>query len=269
MPSRSVVESNNQFISFGRLLVSDRPGSEVFERDGMSTYWAGSPAIFFNLLFLSEQVSGPSVLNRRLRAAADYMRAKTQPGLLLVCDDYLDNEARAHFEMALEDAGLVAVMETVGMAGDLLAFSENVKRPDVRFERVTDEASLRECADINSDANSFPSELMREGLSGATWWNERVFCYIAYQDGEAVSTSSVIESDGILYVALVATRPEAQRRGLAEATMRHALKAAHEATGIRHSCLHATQAGQPVYERMGYKQVTRIVGYGTSGVTGH
>jgi predicted acetyltransferase len=77
-----------------------------------------------------------------------------------------------------------------------------------------------------------------------------------------VSTASVVESEGVLYVALVATRPDMERRGFAEATMRNALSAASEATGYRKTCLHATQAGLPVYERMEYTPVTRIVGVG-------
>jgi predicted acetyltransferase len=62
--------------------------------------------------------------------------------------------------------------------------------------------------------------------------------------------------DGYRYVALVATDPAHQRRGYADATMRRALEVAAEQHGGAPSFLHATEAGRPVYERMGYAAVT-------------
>ena len=257
-----VIRSQNEFISFGKLLVTGRPGAELLDQHGIATYWGNSPAMFFNLLYLRDQVSDPVELSWKLQNASGYMRSKTQPGLFLVCDDYINGTARAQFDAALEQAGLTTLMETFGMAGDLSSFGDYAAPTDTRFERVTGAEGLRQCADINSDAYSLPVEWMRDGLDKATHWNERAFCYVAYQNDKPVSTASVVEEDGSLYVALVATLPEAQRRGLAEATMREALKAAHDATGCRQTSLHATQAGYAVYERMGYRPVTRIVGYG-------
>lgn len=262
MTESAPVLLNNQFISFGKLLVAGRPGADVFEKDGIATYWAGCSSIFFNLLFLSEPVTGRTMLNQRLRVAADYMRTKTEPGLLFISDDYLHGEVLTATDGVLEETGLVSMIETTGMIGDLVAFAGRSKHPALRFERVTDERGFYECADINSVAYSSPVELMRDGIDGATLWKERAYCYLAYLGDVAVSTASVVESEGVLYVALVATRPDMERRGFAEATMRHALSAASEATGYRKTCLHATQAGLPVYERMGYTPVTRIVGVG-------
>lgn len=262
MFERDPVLLNKQFIAFGKLLVAGRPGADACEKDGITTYWAGSPAVFFNLIFLSESIADRTMLKRRLGVAADYMRSKTDPGLFFISDDYLDSEVRKAFDAALEEAGLVSMIETIGMMGDLIAFEEGSKHPELRFGRVTDESGFYECADINSAAYGLPVELMRDGLDGATLWKKSAYCYLAYLGDTAVATASVVEIEDVLYVALVATRPDAQRRGFAEATIRHALRVASEATGHRKTCLHATQAGYPVYERMGYTPVTRIVGFG-------
>jgi GNAT superfamily N-acetyltransferase len=48
---------------------------------------------------------------------------------------------------------------------------------------------------------------------------------------------------------LVATTPDARRKGYGEAVVRHALQTAHEATGIRRTVLHATEDGYPIYLR--------------------
>jgi predicted acetyltransferase len=54
---------------------------------------------------------------------------------------------------------------------------------------------------------------------------------------------------------MVATEPAHQRRGYAEASMRHALEVASKRHGERPSFLHATDAGRPIYARMGYDTV--------------
>jgi predicted N-acetyltransferase YhbS len=61
--------------------------------------------------------------------------------------------------------------------------------------------------------------------------------------------------DGYRYVAFVATEPAHQRRGYGEAVMRHALDAAAAAHGEHPTILHATDAGRPIYARMGYEAV--------------
>jgi predicted acetyltransferase len=56
-------------------------------------------------------------------------------------------------------------------------------------------------------------------------------------------------------VALVATTPGLQRRGFADAAMRKSLELSATAHPGTPSFLHATEAGRPVYERMGYQTV--------------
>jgi GNAT superfamily N-acetyltransferase len=54
---------------------------------------------------------------------------------------------------------------------------------------------------------------------------------------------------------MVATDPRHQRRGYGEAAMRRSLEVAAERHGERPTFLHATGAGRPLYERMGYSAV--------------
>jgi GNAT superfamily N-acetyltransferase len=53
-------------------------------------------------------------------------------------------------------------------------------------------------------------------------------------------------------VSLVATDPTQQRRGFGEAAMRRALELSAASHGELPTVLHATEAGRPLYERMGY-----------------
>jgi ribosomal protein S18 acetylase RimI-like enzyme len=58
-------------------------------------------------------------------------------------------------------------------------------------------------------------------------------------------------------VQLVATRPEARRRGLAGELLRLALREA-AARGLKTTTLEATAAGAPVYSRLGYRDLGEL-----------
>jgi GNAT superfamily N-acetyltransferase len=133
--------------------------------------------------------------------------------------------------------------------------------PSLRIERVKDQAQLQAYADINSEACAFPLEWARSGLLGSTFWKEVAYAYLGYEEGVAVFAACVVVNSGSLYLALVATRPPAQRKGFGEATVRHALQAAYEATGLKRTILHATDAGSPVYRRVGYQRTAEFLAY--------
>ena len=84
---------------------------------------------------------------------------------------------------------------------------------------------------------------------------------IGHADGAPVACAAVMMVDGYRYVALVATEPAWQRRGYADAAMRQALADAAAVHGERPTVLHATEAGRPVYERMGYTPLASHVVY--------
>jgi predicted N-acetyltransferase YhbS len=89
-----------------------------------------------------------------------------------------------------------------------------------------------------------------------------MYAYIGLENGVPVSTAATVETNGCLFLALVATAPEAQRKGYGEATVRKALFEGAKATGLTRTVLHATMAGAPVYERIGYRKVATIRLYG-------
>jgi predicted acetyltransferase len=84
---------------------------------------------------------------------------------------------------------------------------------------------------------------------------------MAIVDGKPVASSATFNVDGRMYVGLVATLPEMQRRGYAEAVMRKSLEECAKETGQTRTILHATDAGRPVYLRMGYHDTSKFVAY--------
>jgi ribosomal protein S18 acetylase RimI-like enzyme len=82
--------------------------------------------------------------------------------------------------------------------------------------------------------------------------------YVARADGRPAACLAVLDEGGDAYVTFVATRREAQGRGLCGGLLRHALRDAL-ARGATTTTLEATTAGEPVYAHMGYRDLGRLV----------
>ena len=89
-----------------------------------------------------------------------------------------------------------------------------------------------------------------------------LFGTIAYMGTEPASGAFALPIENALYVGWVATSTNHRRRGLAELVIRASLEDARKATGLERTVLHATDAGLPVYQRMGYRSAVKFPFYG-------
>ena len=105
-----------------------------------------------------------------------------------------------------------------------------------------------------------PPETSLSLVKEHTLWHEHAYGFVAFEGDKPVSTATTIVNDGCLFLFLVATAPDSRRKGYAEAVVRHALQTAYEATGIRRTVLHATEAGYPTYLRLGYHPTVKFIG---------
>ncbi len=255
-----VLESIEQYTSVWKVFVAESPGADIREKPGLSICWADSPFPFWNAIFITEPSLDAAGLNSRLKEAAEYARQKREPGLIYVCEEHLTSSARAGLPAALTEAGVELSLPVHGMAGDILPLAPS-RRPALQMRRVTEEAQLMLFADINCEGYGFPLDWGRAGLRGMRLWTDRAFSYVGFEGDRAVCCASVIAHDGSLYLALVATRPSAQRKGYGEAVVRHTLRSAHDSTGLCRTILHASDAGMPVYRRVGYHKTASFFAY--------
>lgn len=247
------VESMEQLAVAWRAMVLDRDeNADVRDLPGIAVRWADCRFAFWNCVTLTDVGADAGLLERRLREAADVMRAKERPGFLWVFEDLIADEARGGLEAAAARAGLVHAFPGTGMAGDLLPLPEPA-HPDLTFVRVTTDEQLQAYADINSRAYGFPLEDGRDGIGGSALWKSGVHAYLGLRDGVPVTCAATVEADGRLFVVLVATDPVWERRGYGEAVTRKALYEGARATGLTRATLHATAAGAPVYPRIGFE----------------
>ena len=122
---------------------------------------------------------------------------------------------------------------------------------------VADEATARDLATINAHAYGMPVEMF-ECICNLHLWHADSFGYVGYVDGRAVTSAAAFPAGGTVYVALVATMPDAHGKGYAEAVMRRAVAAGQQEMGISRATLHASDAGRPLYQSMGYQDCARL-----------
>jgi GNAT superfamily N-acetyltransferase len=159
----------------------------------------------------------------------------------------------------LAEAKFVHALPMTGMAGDILPMESPGHRA-LRFERILDDVTIQDFAQINCISYDVPVETSLSLVKEHTLWPEHAYGFVAYESDKPVSTATAIINEGCLFLFLVATMPEARCRGYGEAVVRHALQTAHQATGIGRTVLHATDAGYSLYLDLGYHPTVKFMG---------
>ena len=227
-------------------------GGEVVEQPGVTATWAGVAWPIVNVVFLSSQMSSLDDLRSRLQRVGKFTETKQQPGMLIACDAWLPR----HPDVAslFQEHGWIQISLAHGMVCENVGATDSVA--DLECRRVEGSELRRAAADINAAGYEVSPEMAREALDHENLWGEGCFGYVGYSAGTAVATSTTYVRDGYLYVALVATLPEFRSRGFARAITSHSIKEASAASGLRRTILHATPAARPLYESLGFHDVT-------------
>lgn len=153
----------------------------------------------------------------------------------------------------LEGCGLAPVMPMTGM---LAGHVSSGTAPDgLSLSESSADDACEAAVAVNSLAYAMDLSAAKPVIGRRAFWDDH-HLVTGSADGKVVSSAAVMIVDGYRYVAFVATDPGYQRRGFGDATMRRALDVAAAAHGPAATTLHATAAGRPVYERMGYLPIS-------------
>jgi hypothetical protein len=256
-----VMRSFNQLVSMWEMIVADRGSADLRELPGMTIRWAESQFPFWNTLIFSERNAGRKRVSEILAEASGYMRSKRQPGLIWICDEFLGSPIGTVLPDLTADAGLAYSLTAHGMEGSFQSIREP-SHPALSFVRATTEELMLAYGEINAAAYGWQAETGRAGLKQSQLWKERMQAWLGLENGVPVSTAAAIANEGSLFVALVAAMPAVQRKGYGEATTRKALYEGARETGLKRAVLHATDAGMPVYRRIGFQKVATFRCYG-------
>lgn len=261
MKEPEILESNAIFADAWEFWTRRSPAGDVRGLPGLEIRWMGATWPICNLTFLANPVHDEADLSARIETALDYAGSRQLPWLFFLCTEWLPQELRGSAEQLFARHGLVPVLPMTGMVTDQL-LPPGHPLPELEMRRIRDAEGRRAAGEINCIAYGMPVEWGHEALDIEDMWNDdRAFGYLGYVDGRPVTTAKTVIVGNNLYVGLVATLPEFQKRGYAEAVMRHSLEAARKASGLKRTILHATPMGAPLYEEMGYGKVASFVAF--------
>jgi len=242
-----------------RIVAAGRERGEVRELPGVSIAAAGVTFQMFNAAFLSAPVLTESELQQRILLSMSHFSVRGLEWAYWVCEDWLDARARRKSRQIFERQGLRHSVDLPGMVAERIA--PPVKPlPALKIRRVGDTATREAFCAIGSVCFHVPIVWFREVFDNRVVW-DKFAAYVAYQNEAPVSTAAVVMGGGAIGVYNVATMPDQQRRGYGEAVMRHAVAEAQKEHGMERSILQSTPAGYRLYQRMGYRTVTRVSVY--------
>ena len=248
----SVDLSVHQMCEAWRVMCRDAPGRRLSSGDGIDYIFSGLPVAFFNVAILTQPSISASALRAFGHAARKWAAGTPVPWFFVVTHERID--PGVNVTAILGDCGLGAALPLTGM------FATHVP-PAASAPtglQITVSGANAECAtlvDINSAAYEMDLDPAKAVLGKQAFWNDHV-AVLGSVDGAPASGAAVLMVDGCRYVALVATAPAHRRRGYAEAVMRRALEEAASVHGECPTVLHATDAGRPIYARMGYVPIS-------------
>ena len=251
------MQSNLWWASFLRHAARRSSAGSIRPFDGGEAAWVHSSLIINNGAYLTAPASSGADLRTRLAAAAaDAHPRQAALGLLLV-QPYVASLAAGQVTAIASEFGLARMLGMQVMTAEADALKPAVRSlQDLDFRRIASRQESWIAFDINLRSYGMPVSMADSVLDTNAYFSDPLseFGFIAFAGGAPVSTATVIELDGCLYVALVATDPEHRQKGYAEAVMRHALSVAGSTRGLSRTALDASVMGAPLYLSMGYQR---------------
>jgi GNAT superfamily N-acetyltransferase len=244
----SVELSIRHFVDAWRLMCAGAPGYAEQQENGAHYIFSGIPIAFFNIALMTDSSVDAETLSAAGLKACAWASKRGVPWLFVVTNETL--AAGTDAAAALDSCGMVPLMPLTGMIAQNVAPPSNVP-PELELLRPADDGRCSAIVDVNGLAYGMDLGPAKEILGKQTFWSGS-FPALGLTRGAPTCAAAVFMVDGYRYVALVATDPAWQRRGYGELVMRHALALAAQTHGDDPTTLHATEAGRPIYERMGY-----------------
>jgi len=240
--------SIKHFVGAWRLMCAEAPGYAEQQANGIHCVFSGIPIAFFNIAVMTDSSVATETLSPAAQKACEWASKRGVPWLFVVTNEALAIDTDA--TKALDSCGMVPAMPLTGMIAQNVAAPAKVPA-ELELMRPQDDGRCSALVDVNGLAYDMDLDAAKEILGKKAFWSSH-FPALGLADGTPACAAAVMMVDGYRYVALVATDPARQRRGYGELVMRHALALSARTHGDVPSTLHATEAGRPIYERMGY-----------------
>ncbi len=235
------------------LMVGRLPGSMIDHSGGVASMFGQVDLPFLNISAPDRPTTGAQDFRGIVTLIGKRAAQCPHPSLVALCEPWIPSD----WEAILKEQAYTLALNMTGMAAEQL-LPPRRPAPALKFRRVTDDSTARDIAMVNAHAYGMSPESF-ECICNTHLWHADTFGFVGYSEGRAVTTAAVFPVAGTRYVAFVATLPDANGKGYAEAVMRKAIQEAESAMGAVRLTLHASDAGRPLYSSMGFESGARVM----------
>ena len=257
VPGDEIRAVANNLLEALRFFGQARHDSEIRDLPGVSLIFCGLNYAAFNAALLAQPIDGDArELSRLIAVPAAQFDARSLRWTYWFCEDFLSKALRREAPRIFSQHGLRPLTEAPGMYAERL-FSPQRTLPSITVRRVDDESSRAAFAEIMSSAFEIPLAISNAVYGSQRAWRSSFHGYVGYSNGKAVTTAAGVCTGDVIGLYSVATLPQHRRLGFAEAIMRHLVDEARQA-GVQRAVLQSTASGLSLYERMGFRTVTKF-----------
>ena len=244
-----------------RLLANGRERADVCSLPGVDIASVGVAFQMFNAAWLSAPVETPDEMELRVETARRHFESRGLEWSFWICDDWLERKVKRKLTQICFDEGLVLATEMPGMVTERVERGRPGDLPGMMFREVDSLNTLAHFQAIGSTCFHVPITWFSEVFNEKIEIRKGFRCWVGYLDGVPMATAAAVVSAGVAGIYNVATLPGHRQRGCGEAITRHVIgEALRDHPGLP-VVLQSTRQGLRIYERMGFRAVTRIVVY--------
>jgi ribosomal protein S18 acetylase RimI-like enzyme len=240
------LKSARQLADALQILIASVPGAEIQSADGLRMAYAGAPSPFFNY-FLLDRVCSPWEFRAHLGSIRALTEGRDPRWLILGPEEAFGPEQRE----ALEARHIEELFVAEGLEAPMVA-EASPDLPQLQFNDRWSRKEIDELTSLNMEANAMPVEEGQASVTSYFLLDPRCFPVVGYQGGEAVSAAVALLLADCIYLDWIATAPQHQGLGFAEATTREAIRRAAAASGHETLVLHTTEPASNLWRRLGF-----------------
>jgi GNAT superfamily N-acetyltransferase len=236
---------NDNMCEWLRVSCGQVPGSLVQTEGGVTAFGTGLPIPLFNQVVVSDDDATDAAMTAAIRA----LQSRGTP-FYLVLRRGIDDR----FGPLAADLGLTFEEGVVpGMAMHPIPAGPGAPEGH-EIRRITDAAGLEDHIRTLAEGFEIPEPIVRPWIGEALWRRAGCSVYVGLTDGLAVTTGFGVRTGRTIGVYNIATVERARRRGYG-AAMTARVAADGAAAGCDVAILQASDMGQPIYERLGFRTV--------------
>jgi ribosomal protein S18 acetylase RimI-like enzyme len=242
-------EHDNMIVA-DMLAAAQVPGALVERSDGLTIFVTGLPMRLFNQAL----IDGDGATSAAIGGAVTIMRERAAGPFSVTLRRGIDDG----WIPVVEALRLVRAADRVWMPGMALhpigAGDSPHTPPELEIRQTTDAEGVADHIQAAATGFDMPAYWLRQLVTDDLARHADVRLYAGYLDGDPVVAGLGIRSGTTIGVYSIATAPAARRRGFGAAMTQRIVD-----DGVRDGCevavLQASEAGKPIYERMGFRTV--------------